>query len=366
MPGKRHWQPEDLHVSESGSIHCDKCWVFSLVSNFRSDPAHALRQTSPNTGKCMNAQRFIREIGRGREGSRGLSRDLARQMFDSLFESQFDAMQVGAILQSLRMKGETVHEVWAGIEAVEARMRPIPVDPARPVISIPSYNGARNTPNLVPLLACLLADAGVQVLIHGVTHDPARTTTANVMQAMGIGSTNAVQASQALRRGVPAFVPIEAMSDELARLLELRARLGVRNIGHTLAKLINPTDSPSCMRLTSFTHPEYRELQRELFLATGWQGMMLRATEGEAVANTRRPAQIDWLRDGRCQTVVSARSDPARELPSLPDSLDAGITARWIQSVLSGERPVPEAIQCQADAILDCLGLGVAHGELQA
>ena len=305
----------------------------------------------------MDAQRFIKEIGRGREGARGLSHELAREMFERIFESQFDPMQVGAILLALRMKGETVDEVRAGIEAVEARLRPIHVDSTRPVISIPSYNGARNMPNLVPLLACLLADAGVQVLIHGVTQDPARTTTAGVMQAMGLGSSSAVQASQALRRGVPAFVPINTISDELSYLLELRAKLGVRNIGHTLAKLINPTDSPACMRLTSFTHPEFRELQSQLFQATAWPGMMLRATEGEAVANTRRPAQIDWWRDGRCQTVVAARNASVREWPSLPDSLDAGITARWIQSVLSGERPVPEAIQSQVNAILECLGM---------
>jgi anthranilate phosphoribosyltransferase len=305
----------------------------------------------------MDAQSFIREIGRGRQGARGLSYESALQMFDAMFGGGFADVELGAILIALRMKGETMDEVRAGLDVLDPTLCRVPVDPDRPVVSIPSYNGARNTANLVPLLACLLADAGVQVVVHGVTGDPGRTTTAEIMQAMGLGPVGgADQAQAALARHDPAFIPIRTLSPRLAALLELRWVLGVRNVGHTLAKLVNPTDSPTCLRITSFTHPDFNRLQHDYFATTGIPALVLRATEGEAVASTRRAAQIDWLHEGLCDMLVPAQTAAARDLPALPDPHDAPGTARWIQSVLAGERPVPDPIEQQVAAVLQAVG----------
>jgi anthranilate phosphoribosyltransferase len=306
----------------------------------------------------MDAQRFIKEIGRGREGARGLSYHSALQMFDALFGGGFADVELGAILIALHMKGESLDETRAGLDVLEPLLRRVPVDPLRPVVSIPTYNGARHTANLVPLLACLLADAGVQVVVHGVTGDPERTTTAEIMQAMGLGPSGGLdQADAALARGDPAFVPVSLMSSRLSALLELRWTLGVRNVGHTLAPLVNPTDSRTCLRLACFTDPESDRLQHDYFAATGHPALVMRGTEGEAVASTRGATTMDWLHDGRCDTLVDAQVTAAREIPALPDPHDASATARWIQSVLAGERPVPAPVEQQVVAVLQAVGL---------
>ncbi len=312
----------------------------------------------------MDAQRFIKEIGRGGEGARSLPYDMALQMFESLFEGRFDDIELGAILIALRMKGESLDEVRAALDVLEPRLNRLPVDLARPCVSIPSYNGARHTPNLVPLLACLLADAGVQVVVHGVSRDARRTTTAEIMSAMGLGAVRDVgQAVDVIDRGVPAFVPVELLSPPLAGLLALRARLGVRNIGHTLAKLINPTLAPDCLRMASFTHPEFNRLQHDYFIGSRRPAMLMRGTEGEVVASTRRAAQIDWVHDGECEVAVLAQAIASGGLPALPDASDASATARWIQSVLAGERPVPQAIDQQVGAVLVALGIPSSRHE---
>jgi anthranilate phosphoribosyltransferase len=306
----------------------------------------------------MDAQRFIKEIGRGREGARGLSYDSAVQMFDALFGGGFADIELGAILVALNMKGESLDETRAGLDVLEPLLRRVPVDPLRPAVSIPSYSGARHTANLVPLLACLLADAGVQVVVHGVTGDPNRTTTAEIMQAMGLGPSGGLeQADAALARGDPAFVPVSLMSSRLSSLLELRWTLGVRNVGHTLARLVNPTDSRACLRLACYTHPESDRLQHAYFAATGHPALVMLGTEGEAVASTRGAPRIDWVHDGRCDTLVVAQVTAAREIPALPDAHDASATARWIQSVLAGERPVPAPVEQQVAAVLQAVGL---------
>jgi anthranilate phosphoribosyltransferase len=306
----------------------------------------------------MDAQPFIKEIGRGREGTRGLSYESALRMFDALFGGGFADVELGAVLIGLRMKGESLDEIRAGLDILEPLLRCVPVDAARPTVAIPSYNGARDTANLTPLLACLLADSGVQVVIHGVTGDPQRTTTAEIMQAMGLGPSGGLDAAEAaLARGDPAFLPVSVLSARLAALLELRWQLGLRNVGHTLAALLNPTDSPHCLRIACFTQPELSRLQHDYFIATTRPGLVLRGTEGEVVASTRLAAQIDWLHEGRCDTLVAAQVAPARDLPALPDAHDAPATARWIQSVLAGERPVPEPIAQQVAAVLQAVVL---------
>lgn len=305
----------------------------------------------------MDAQAFIREIGRGREGSRGLPYATALRMFDAMFGGGLADVELGAILMALRMKGESLDEVRAGVDVLEPLLLRVPVDATRPVVAVPSYRGARHTANLVPLLACLLSDAGVQVVIHGVTGDPERTTTAEILQAMGLGATGGVDAAaDALARGDPAFVPVRTLSPRLAALLELRGQLGVRNVGHTIANLLNPTAAPGCLRLACVAGPAPGRLQHDYFVATGRAALLLPGTEGEAVASVRGPELIDWVHDGTSETLVDADPGPAGDVPALPDAHDAPGTARWVQSVLAGERPVPEPIERQVAAVLHAVG----------
>lgn len=300
---------------------------------------------------------FLREIGRGKEGARALDAERARALFDAIYGGRVGEMELGAVMIALRMKGETVDEVQGALDALDGWLGAVPVDRARPAVSIPTYNGARRNANLTPLLACLLADAGVQVVVHGVLHDPKRTTTAEVMQAMGLAPcASAADARRAIDRRDPAFVPIEVLSPALARMLALRWRLGVRNIGHTLAKLLNPTDSPDCLRIAAYTHPEFNALQHALFERIRAPALILRGTEGEVVASTRRAAQLDWMHDGVCEPLVAAQTEPLRDVPELPEAHDACATALWIRSVRAGERPVPQAIAQQVQAVLHAVG----------
>ena len=299
---------------------------------------------------------FIRDIGRGRDGARNLTAERSRRLFDAIFAGTVGDVELGALMIALRMKGESLDEVEGALAAVDQHVVRTPIDASRSVVSIPSYNGARNMANLTPLLACLLADADVQVIVHGVRSDPKRTTTYQIMMAMGIAPIKCIaDGPNLLARNDPVFVPIELLAPPLARMLELRWKLGVRNIGHTLVKVLNPCASADCLRLTAYTHPEFDRLQHALFTRLRAPALIMRGTEGEVVANSKRAAGIDWLHDGQCQTLVESESLPIAEMPSLPPAQDALATARWIQSVLAGERPVPPAIAAQVACILQAL-----------
>jgi anthranilate phosphoribosyltransferase len=305
---------------------------------------------------------FIKEIGRGPNGARALSSADAGALYEAMLAGEVSDVELGAILIAYRLKGETPAELAGMLAAAHATLTPLaaPELAFRPV-SIPTYNGARKQPNLTPLLALLLAREGVPVLVHGVTDDPGRVTSAEIFSFLGIEqSRNSADIEAALKTRLIAFTPIDTLSAPMARLLALRRVLGVRNSTHTLVKLLQPFTYPSggaALRLVNYTHPGYRESLSGLFEAfpeVGAGGALLaRGTEGEAVADTRRQVQIDWLHDGQFETLVAAEARAAEAPPAaLPLSRDADTTAQWIDDVLAGKIAVPEQITRQVDAIL--------------
>jgi anthranilate phosphoribosyltransferase len=300
----------------------------------------------------------LKTIGRGQAGSRAISREQSHELFSAIFANQVGELELGAILLALRVKGESLSELQGAMSALHqvncSTSKLIPTDKSKPVVIIPSYNGARLQANLTPLLACAIADTGVQVIVHGIEQDDARLTSAEVFRDLGLPALNSVDEAQAcFERNVPAFIPIRIASPALHHLLELRRRMGVRNIAHTLAKMFNPTKRPDAIRLTAFTHPEFNTLQHEYFINSGETAFVMRATEGECTANTKRQQPIDLVSAGQVSIVIPGQTNAMPLPPALPPAQDAVATAKWTQSVLAGERELPLAIADQIRAILE-------------
>ena len=292
------------------------------------------------------AAHFIKEIGRGKKGARSLSRDDARALYQALLDGRVSDLETGAIVLALRFKGESVDEIAGFLDAAEASFPLLPVPPGEyaPIV-IPSYNGARKLANLTPLLALLLAREGVPVLVHGVSTDPGRVTTAEILAAMGFTpASSPAGLLEAVARRAPCFMPIDALAPKMARLLALRRILGVRNSTHTLVKILQPFDGPA-LRLVSYTHPEYLEMLSDYFTTSApparGDAFLMRGTEGETVANAHRGQQIQWFHNGEGLLLVQ-KGDPTDELAEMPSARDAASTAEWIAQALRGDVPVPE------------------------
>ena len=282
-----------------------------------------------------------------------MSREDAHDLYAAMLDGRVSDLEMGAIVMAMRIKGEAPDELEGFLAAAEESFAPLPTPQGElaPVL-IPSYNGARKLPNLTPLLAALLARQGVPVLVHGVTADPGRVTTFEIMAWLGLGAaSDDAGVREAWAKGQPAFMPIEALAPKLARMLALRGILGVRNSTHTLVKILQPFDR-AALRLVSYTHPEYLETLGEFFLrpyavARG-DALLMRGTEGETVANPNRGQRIDWFRQGE-RTVLVERDPPTDEVAQLPESRDAAVTAAWIARVLGGLEPIPSPIAQQVE-----------------
>jgi anthranilate phosphoribosyltransferase len=304
----------------------------------------------------MGIKQFIKEIGRGAAGARSLTREQAQVLMNAVLAGEVSDLELGAMVMALRMKGESLAEICGFLDATLPRCLALHSD--QPVVVIPSYNGARRLPNLTPLLAMLLAQQGARVLVHGPLTDPARVTSADIFHDLGLlPARNEADVHSQWARHEPAFISTATLCPPLQVLLDVRWTVGVRNSGHTVAKMLLPVAGPgaaSSLRLVNYTHPEFGALLNAWAEQEHGNAMLLRGTEGEAVADPRRQPQITSYVSGQACAAGSCQAfeGVVTQLPLLPGAIDAATTALYIQAVLGGERPAPAPVARQVQLVL--------------
>ena len=295
----------------------------------------------------MGISHYLKEIGRGKDGARALTREQAADLFGQVLDGAVTDLETGAFCLAMRIKGETPAEMAGFLDATHARLRRLPDNGAVTVV-LPSYNGARKLPVLTPLLALLLAREGVPVLVHGAATEDRRITSEAVFAALGQPAATGVAPLAPARC---AFVPTGVLCPGLKRLLDVRRTVGLRNPAHSLVKLMNPCEGAALI-VGSYTHPEYAVSMAESFALVGSHALLLRGTEGEPVADARRTPQMDAFRNGQRHLLQPAQDGPLASVPDLPRDISADATAAYIREVLDGRRPVPVPIALQVAHIL--------------
>jgi anthranilate phosphoribosyltransferase len=259
-------------------------------------------------------------------------------------------LEVGGFCLAMRIKGETPEEMAGFLDATHQRMQHFPASDqsSQPIVVLPTYNGARKLPGLLPLLALLLAREGVPVLLHGTATESSRVFTSEVLSALDIPAQTAIKP---IAPGEVVFAPTELLLPALKRLLDVRRAVGLRNPAHSLVKILNPCHGKALV-ISSYTHPEYAVSMGQTFELIKANALLLRGTEGEVVADPRRLPQMEAFIAGVRQPPQPAQTGTLAVLPELPKTTDAPTTAAYIRAVLSGEQMVPTPIALQVEYIL--------------
>ena len=309
----------------------------------------------------MGISHYIKEIGRGKEGARHLNTDQARDLMQCILSGQVSDLEIGAFCIAMRIKGETPQEMIGFLEAIESSMnkvRPTPTavrsKSAKPVIVIPSYNGARKLPLFTPLLAGTLAKLGFPVLVHGHPTEDKRVTTKEVFELLGWPSIiDPMSLNEShLKEGQVLFVPMEHLSAKVCELLDVRKSIGLRNSSHSLVKILNPIENGwPVLQLSNYTHPEYLSSMSQTFELLKKNVLFFRGTEGEAVADPRRTPKMTGFVNGRAETLIEQVQGSLELSNNYPDTTDPEEAVAYTQKVMAGELDMPLSIQTQIDAI---------------
>lgn len=298
----------------------------------------------------MSIKAYLKQVGRGSKGASDLSRSDAADLFSQLLSGTASALELGAFCMAMRIKGESAEELSGFYEALTPYLPSLVL--SRPVWLLPSYNGARKTTLLTPLLAKMLVDKGYSVLVHGAHEEAQRTSSEHVFAQMGWSIVEQLSdLARILEQQSMAYCPLSVLCPALSRILSVREVIGVRNTGHVLAKLLNPIQSES-FQVTNYTHPVYPQVFDAFYKNFPTNVVMMRGHEGEPVASPRRLPEL-YLRYKDSDLVEMRVPQYFDDMSDSTESIvpTAMLTAQCYQRMLSQQEHMPNSLVAQVDAL---------------
>ncbi len=293
---------------------------------------------------------YVAALGRGPGRSRPLSREEARRAFAQVLAREADPHQVGAFLMLLRYRGEDADEIAGLVEASQAILPPIPSAD----LDWPSYGAGRTRDAPWFLLAALaLGQSGRRVLMHGSNAFGIGMTVAAGLALLGRSpSRNSDEAAAALDREGFAYLPIDALSPELAHLLALRRLFGLRTPVNTVSRLLDPARAPA--GVDGVFHPAYIDVHLGVAERMGRHRLLvLKGGGGEAERIPAKPGvAFLWRRD-------SGRSE--LELPPIRFAAEARDPAALAEVWRGDAAPEGDIATVHATVALALLALGHAQ-----
>lgn len=239
---------------------------------------------------------FVRILGKGQKGSRGLTQEEAYQAMGMLLDGNVEDTQLGAFLMLLRFKEETPEELAGFTQAVRERVNApsIAVD-----IDWPAYAGKRRQLPWFMLAAKALANNGVRILMHGGgRHTAGRMYAEDVLDALDIHSCESWdEVATNLDQGHIAFIPLGVWMPRLQRMIDLRNTLGLRSPVHSLARLLNPL-AARC-GLQSIFHPGYQAVHQQASVILGDHALVMKGDGGEIEVRPDTTDQLLAATDGQ-------------------------------------------------------------------
>ncbi len=208
---------------------------------------------------------YIRILGKGKKGSRPLTREEAYQAMRMILADEVLPVQLGAFLMLMRVKEETREELAGFIQAARESFSQTG-DPCPADLDWSSYAGKRRHLPWFLLSALLLADNGIRVFMHGAGgHTEGRIYTHDVLKCLGIKHATSLQeARQQLEERRFSYLPLEYFCPKLHEIIELRQIMGLRSPVHTLARMLNPFNADYSIQ--AIFHPGYRPVHQEAAL----------------------------------------------------------------------------------------------------
>jgi anthranilate phosphoribosyltransferase len=305
----------------------------------------------------MGIARFIKQIATDTDSAGDLSEGDAHDLFAAMLDGGVPDLELGACLCALRMKHESTAELLGFYRAASQRVYALkpPATALRPLV-FATYSGARQEPNLLPLLVLLLQRMGVPVLLHGTLEGGGRVASAYILRELGVLPVGSLaQAQKSLDEELLAFVPTAVLCPGLANLLSLRSRLGVSNPAHDLVTLLDPLESGG-LRIVCADQPKQIENLEMFLLATGFDALLMKSTEGEPFANPKQRPRIKFFRHGEATVLFEEEMFSARGASIQPSAVDAGTTAAWVRQAMAGQVPIPHPLVNQLACCLYASG----------
>ena len=173
-------------------------------------------------------------------GGRSLTRDEAEGVMTSVMAGEATPAQLGALLATLSVRGETAAEIAGFASAMRAHALRVAVQNG--AIDIVGTGGDRsNSINISTLSAIVTAGAGGRVAKHGNRAASSACGSADVLEALGVNIELAPEAVAACVEEVGiGFMFAPRFHPAMRHAGPVRREIGIRTVFNLLGPLANP------------------------------------------------------------------------------------------------------------------------------
>ena len=237
---------------------------------------------------------FVRILGKGKNGTRSLSREEAEEAMGMILDDQVRPEQLGAFLMRLRVKEEAPEELAGFADAVRSRY--IPDTQLEIDLDWSSYAGKKRRHTWYLLVALCLASHGYRIFMHGAKgHTPGRIYVEDMLSLFGLNACDDWSQSQSeIARCNFAYLSVDKFCRPLGDIIQLRPILGLRSPVHTLCRMLNPANAPAS--IDGVFHPPYGPMhQKAAHLLGIKRNLTLKGDGGEAEIRPDAESVLQWV-----------------------------------------------------------------------
>jgi anthranilate phosphoribosyltransferase len=272
--------------------------------------------------------KYVAILARGKTKQRALTLEESRESMGMLLRREALPEQIGAFLMLLRLKEEAPDEIAGFALAVKDQIK-LPADIAPEMLKADidwsSYAGKRKQLPWYILSALLLARNGHKVFMHGTEgHTPGRVYTRECLRHLGVPiSNNYHQVARNLTQNNFAYMPLEAISQPLKDMIELKPILGLRSPVHSFTRMINPMDAPVVM--VGIFHRGFMDIHGNAAIVMGQPHLgVFRGEGGEVERRPGKTCEVWSVHNGemseeRWPAILSEPRQPVDEAMNIAD-----------------------------------------------
>jgi len=289
---------------------------------------------------------------------RSLTRTEAEDAFNLIMEGDATPSQIGGLLMTLRVRGETVDEFAAAAQVMRAKCNAVKA-PKGAMDIVGTGGDGKGTLNISTATAFVVAGAGVTVAKHGNRNLSSKSGAADALTAMGVNvMLEADAVSRVLSEAGIAFMMAPMHHPATRHVMPSRQELGTRTMFNILGPLTNPAGVK--YQLTGAYSRDVIRPMAETLQALGSEAVwMVHGSDGTDELSIAGPSWVSALENGEITDFEIAPEDAGLPQHPFEDILggEPAENAAAFTALLAGEASAyRDAVLLNASAALKIVG----------
>lgn len=267
------------------------------------------------------------------QSGRSLTASEASTAFEVILSGEASPAQIGSFVTALRVRGETIDEIAAGVSVMRANAMKVKT-PTHVLDTCGTGGDGSGSYNISTAVAIVAAACGAYVAKHGTLAQSSKSGSSDVLQALGVElNLTATALEQCINEVGIGFLFAPNHHAAMRHVAPIRKELGFRTIFNLLGPLSNPAGANRQL-LGVFDKQWVEPLAHVLKKLGSERAWVVHGSDGMDELTTTGPSTVASLRKGEInvfevtpEDAGLARAKPEDLVGGAPDENAAAMTA---------------------------------------